>query len=77
MQRRTLGRSGLEVSSLGLGCMGLSFAYGAPPDRDAAISLVRAAFDRGVTFFDTAEVYGPYGTRSCWARRSRHSATAW
>ena len=60
MQRRTLGRSGLEVSSLGLGCMGLSFAYGAPPDRDAAISLVRAAFDRGVTFFDTAEVYGPY-----------------
>ena len=60
MQRRTLGRSGLEVSSLGIGCMGLSFAYGAPPDRDAAISLVRAAFDRGVTFFDTAEVYGPY-----------------
>ena len=60
MERRTLGRSGLEVSSLGLGCMGLSFAYGAPPDRDAAISLVRAAFDRGVTFFDTAEVYGPY-----------------
>ena len=60
MQRRTLGRSGLEVSSLGLGCMGLSFAYGTPPDRDAAIRLVRAAFERGVTFFDTAEVYGPY-----------------
>ena len=60
MERRTLGRSGLEVSSLGLGCMGLSFAYGAPPDRDAAISLVRAAFERGVTFFDTAEVYGPF-----------------
>ena len=60
MERRTLGRSGLEVSSLGLGCMGLSFAYGAPPDRDAAIRLVRAAFERGVTFFDTAEVYGPY-----------------
>jgi len=60
MQRRTLGRSGLEVSSLGLGCMGLSFAYGAPPDRDAAIRLVRAAFERGVTFFDTAEVYGPF-----------------
>jgi len=60
MERRTLGRSGVEVSSLGLGCMGLSFAYGAPPDRDAAISLVRAAFERGVTFFDTAEVYGPF-----------------
>lgn len=60
MERRTLGRFGLEVSSLGLGCMGLSFAYGAPPDRDAAIRLVRAAFERGVTFFDTAEVYGPY-----------------
>ena len=60
MERRTLGRSGLEVSSLGLGCMGLSFAYGTPPDRDAAIRLVRAAFERGVTFFDTAEVYGPY-----------------
>ena len=60
MERRTLGRSDLEVSSLGLGCMGLSFAYGTPPDRDAAIRLIRAAFERGVTFFDTAEVYGPY-----------------
>lgn len=60
MERRTLGRGGLEVSSLGLGCMGLSFAYGAPPDRDTAIRLVRAAFERGVTFFDTAEVYGPF-----------------
>jgi aryl-alcohol dehydrogenase-like predicted oxidoreductase len=60
MQKRKLGKSNLEVSALGLGCMGMSFAYGAPKDRQEMISLLRAAFDRGVTFFDTAEAYGPF-----------------
>jgi len=60
MQRRRLGRSGLEVSELGLGCMGLSFGLGPAVDKPAGIALIRAAFDRGVTFFDTAEVYGPF-----------------
>jgi len=59
MQKRKLG-SGLEVSALGLGCMGLSFAYGPATDKQQAITLLRTAVDRGVTFFDTAEVYGPY-----------------
>ena len=60
MQMRTLGHGGLEVSALGLGCMGLSYAYGAPMVRSDAIALLRAAVERGVTFFDTAEVYGPW-----------------
>ncbi|MFP2904266.1 aldo/keto reductase [Pyxidicoccus sp. 3LFB2] len=60
MQRRRLGKSNLEVSALGLGCMGLSHGYGPPVDRQAGIALIRAAVDRGVTFFDTAEVYGPF-----------------
>ncbi len=60
MRKRTLGNSGLEVSALGLGCMGMSFSYGQPMDRQEGIKLIRAAVDRGVTFFDTAEVYGPY-----------------
>ncbi len=60
MNHRKLGRSNLEVSALGFGCMGLSFGYGPPTDRQAAISLIRAAVDRGVTFFDTAEAYGPF-----------------
>src|ERR1700753_2815334 len=60
MQKRKLGRGGLEVSTVGLGCMGLSFAYGPPTDRDRAIALIRAAVEQGITFFDTAEVYGPY-----------------
>lgn len=60
MQKRTLGKSGLEVSALGLGCMGLSFGYGRPTERREAVALIRAAVDRGVTFFDTAEVYGPF-----------------
>ena len=60
MQTRILGKSGLEVSAIGLGCMGLSFAYGEAPERSASISLLRAAVDRGVTFFDTAEAYGPF-----------------
>jgi aryl-alcohol dehydrogenase-like predicted oxidoreductase len=60
MQKRRLGRSNLEVSAIGLGCMGMSFAYGTPPDRTEMIALLRAAVDRGVTFFDTAEAYGPF-----------------
>jgi aryl-alcohol dehydrogenase-like predicted oxidoreductase len=60
MQKRMLGTSGLEVSALGLGCMGMSFAYGPPPDRKEMISLIRSAVERGVSFFDTAEVYGPF-----------------
>jgi len=60
MQKRTLGRSNLEVSALGLGCMGMSHGYGPPADRREMISLVRSAVDHGVTFFDTAEVYGPF-----------------
>ncbi len=60
MQKRKLGRSNLEVSALGLGCMGMSFGYGPPADKQQMISLIRAAFERGVTFFDTAEVYGPF-----------------
>jgi aryl-alcohol dehydrogenase-like predicted oxidoreductase len=60
MQKRKLGKSDLEVSAIGLGCMGMSFGYGPPMDRQEAISLMRAAVQRGVTFFDTAEVYGAY-----------------
>ena len=60
MQKRTLGKSGLEVSALGLGCMGLSFGYGPATEKQTAITLIRSAFDRGVTFFDTAEAYGPF-----------------
>src|SRR5213592_4698412 len=60
MQKRTLGKRGLEVSALGLGCMGMSQSYGAPPDKQAMISLIRTAVERGITFFDTAEIYGPY-----------------
>jgi aryl-alcohol dehydrogenase-like predicted oxidoreductase len=60
MQERTLGKSGLEVSPIGLGCMGMSFGYGPPKDKQEMISVIRGAFERGVTFFDTAEVYGPY-----------------
>jgi len=60
MQKRKLGRGNLEVSAIGLGCMGLSFGYGPATEKPRAIALIRAAFDRGVTFFDTAEAYGPY-----------------
>src|SRR5205807_10366833 len=60
MQRRKLGKSNLEVSAIGLGCMGMSFGYGPPKDKNEMIALIRAAVDHGVTFFDTAEVYGPF-----------------
>ena len=60
MQKRTLGRSGLEVSALGFGCMGISFGYGHVISREDGIAVIRAAVDGGVTFFDTAEAYGPF-----------------
>ncbi len=60
MQNRKLGKSNLEVSALGLGCMGMSQSYGVPPDKQAMIAFIRTAVERGVTFFDTAEIYGPY-----------------
>src|ERR1700733_13455545 len=60
MQKRRLGKSNLEVSAIGLGCMGMSFSYGPPKDIQEMTALIRAAVERGVTFFDTAEVYGPF-----------------
>jgi aryl-alcohol dehydrogenase-like predicted oxidoreductase len=60
MQKRTLGKSNLEVSALGLGCMGMSFSYGPPKDKQEMTALLHAAVERGITFFDTAEDYGPY-----------------
>jgi len=60
MEKRILGNNGLEVSALGLGCMGLSFGYGKPTEKNEAITLIRAAYEKGVTFFDTAECYGPF-----------------
>ena len=60
MKKRKLGKNGLEVSAIGLGCMGMSFGYGPPKDKQEMIALLRAAVERGVTFFDTAEVYGPF-----------------
>ena len=60
MQKRRLGNSNLEVSAIGFGCMGMSFSYGPPPDKQEMISVLHAAVERGITFFDTAEVYGPF-----------------
>jgi aryl-alcohol dehydrogenase-like predicted oxidoreductase len=60
MQKRTLGKTGLDVSALGFGCMGISFGYGRASTREDGVAIIRAAFDRGVTFFDTAEAYGPF-----------------
>jgi aryl-alcohol dehydrogenase-like predicted oxidoreductase len=60
MQKRKLGKSGLEVSALGLGCMGMSFGYGPATGKQEVISLIRAAAERGVTFFNTAKLYGPF-----------------
>ncbi len=75
MQTRKLGTGGLEVSALGLGCMGLSFAYGPATEKARAIALIRAAVERGVTFFDTAEVYGPF-TNEDGGRRSARARSA-
>src|SRR5277367_647079 len=60
MEKRKLGKSGLDVSAIGLGCMGMSFGYGPPADKREMTALIRTALERGVTFFDTAEVYGPF-----------------
>ena len=60
MQKRKLGKSNLEVSAIGLGCMGMSFSYGPPKDKQEMTAVLRAAVERGITFFDTAEVYGPF-----------------
>ena len=60
MERRKLGNGGLEVSLIGLGCMGLSFGYGPATEKSEGVKVIRAAFERGVTFFDTAECYGPF-----------------
>jgi aryl-alcohol dehydrogenase-like predicted oxidoreductase len=60
MKKRTLGKSNLEVTALELGCMGMSFAYGPAPDKQEMIQLLRSAVERGITFFDTAEAYGPF-----------------
>jgi aryl-alcohol dehydrogenase-like predicted oxidoreductase len=71
MQHRKLGNSGLEVSALGLGCMGLSFSYGQLTPRPEAIALIRSAFERGVTFFDTAEACGPFTNEEVVGEASR------
>jgi aryl-alcohol dehydrogenase-like predicted oxidoreductase len=77
MQKRILGKSGLEVSALGLGCMGLSFGLGPATEKSEAIKLIRAALERGVTFFGTAEVYGRTLTKKSSARPSLRIATEW
>jgi len=77
MQKRKLGKRNLEVSALGLGCMGMSFSYGPPKDKPEMIALLRAAVERGVTFFDTAEVYGPFTNEELWARPLSPSAGRW
>ena len=74
MHKRTLGNSTLEVSALGFGCMGLSHGYGPATDTAQAIALIRSAFDLGVTFFDTAEVYGPLSERASGRRSPGTSA---
>ena len=76
MQKRELGRSGLEVSALGLGCLGMTSSYLPPPDRPEMIALLRAAVERGVTFFDTAEAYGPFKNEELLARALKRSSTA-
>ncbi len=77
MQRRKLGKSGLEVSALGLGCMGMSFSYGPPKDKQEMTSLLHAAVQRGITFFDTAEVYGPFINEELVGEAWLHYAGKW
>ena len=69
MQKRKLGNSNLEVSAIGLGCMEMSFGYGAAADKNEMIALIRKAVEQGVTFFDTAEVYGPFTNEELWVKR--------
>lgn len=75
MEKRQLGKSGLEVSALGLGCMGMSLGYGPAADVNEMVKLIRNAVDMGVTHFDTAEVYGPFINEEYWERRSPPSET--
>jgi aryl-alcohol dehydrogenase-like predicted oxidoreductase len=75
MQKRTLGNSGLEVSAIGLGCMGLSYGYGPATDKKQAVELIRSAVDSGVTFFDTAEAYGPFVNEELLGEALRRFAT--
>jgi aryl-alcohol dehydrogenase-like predicted oxidoreductase len=77
MQKRRLGKSNLEVSALGLGCMGMSFGYGPAADKHEMISLLRTAVERGVTFFDTAEAYGPFANEELVGKVSPRSVTKW
>jgi aryl-alcohol dehydrogenase-like predicted oxidoreductase len=77
MQKRKLGQSSLEVSAIGLGCMGMSANYGPPAERQEMIALMRAAVDRGVNFFDTAETMVPSRTRSSSAKRWPAFASTW
>jgi aryl-alcohol dehydrogenase-like predicted oxidoreductase len=77
MKKRKLGKSNLEVSAIGLGCMGMSYGYGPAVDKKEGISLIRSAVERGVTFFDTAEVYGPFTTKNSWVKPSHLSVSKW
>ena len=77
MQKRKLGNSNLEVSAIGLGCMGMSFGYGPAADKQEMIRLIRAAVERGVTFFDTAEATVRSQTKNWWAKRWLHFVSRW
>jgi aryl-alcohol dehydrogenase-like predicted oxidoreductase len=77
MRKRKLGKSNLEVSALGLGCMGMSFGYGPAGDKKEMISLIRSAVEGGVTFFDTAEVYVPSPTKNSWGKPSLPCVSKW
>jgi aryl-alcohol dehydrogenase-like predicted oxidoreductase len=77
MESRKLGTSGLEVSAIGFGCMGLSFGYGPAVDKEHGIKVIRAAANHGVTFFDTAEVYGPYANEELVGEALPRTMTGW